>query len=98
RPDLDHGDVGRAATGDLQRVGGEPDRLVGRDRHVDASAYRDQLVHGGAGLLDVLEAACGAGQLADLRHGGVDVPGAVGIHPNPALVAQGLADRLDPED
>ena len=54
---LQDDDVGRArGRATAQRVGRPADRLVGGDRDVDPAAQRGELVDGGAGLLDVLQA------------------------------------------
>ena len=92
---LDHRDVGGARDRDPQRVLGAADGLVGGDAHVDLAAYGGQFLDGAAGLLDVLQPACCLVELADVGHGGVDVPDAVGVHPDRPVRAQRVADRLD---
>ena len=83
----------------LERVVGPADRLVGRDRHIDAGAGQPaaelgELLDGAAGLLDVLQVE--AAQLADRLLRLVDRPGAVGVDPDPAVRAESVPYRLDP--
>ena len=82
-----------------ERVLGLADALVGRDRHIHvpgATTDLDQLVEGGARLLDVLQVE--RGQSVDGVLGLVDVPEGVRIHPDAALGTEELTHRLHARD
>ena len=91
RLDLDHDDVGRARRPDPQRVLGLADRLIGRDRNVDKSTQRRELLQRGAGLFRVLERV--PAELAEHARRDGDVPAAVGVHPDPPAGPAASASR-----
>ena len=91
---LDDQHVGGVQPAHLDDVLYAPDRHLGGDRHRAAAAERGQVVEAGDRVLDQLDLEAGeAGQRADRL---VDVPGAVGVDPDPDAGADRLPHRPDP--
>jgi hypothetical protein len=68
--------------------------LVSGDRNLNRLAHLPHLLQGWHRLFDVLETEpC---QDPDPANGGVDIPGRVGVDPDPSFGPEHLSDRLEP--